>query len=224
MSFRPGAQLAARPLHVVLLLDCSGSMSADGKIDALNRAVAQALPALADLQQQNPFVTMLVRALTFADGARWHLADPTPVAAVSWRPVVAGGLTDLGAALRLLAPELESPPMEARAFPPVLVLVSDGHPTDDVEAGLAALARTPWGSRAVRAAIAIGSDVDLDMLQRFLDDPAARPLTAHDPEQLVYLVRMVSTVASRLASEPEGRGVRSVQVPPPAEEPSVLRW
>ena len=107
MSFRPGAQLAARPLHVVFLLDCSGSMATDGKIDALNRAVRETLPALQDLVAQNPFVDVRVRVLTFSDGARWHLPDPTPVASVSWPPVVAGGFTDLGAALRLLAPALE---------------------------------------------------------------------------------------------------------------------
>ena len=69
MSFRPGAQLAARPLHVVFLLDCSGSMATDGKIDALNRAVRETLPALQDLVAQNPFVDVRVRVLTFSDGA-----------------------------------------------------------------------------------------------------------------------------------------------------------
>jgi uncharacterized protein YegL len=225
MSFRPGAQLAARPLHVVFLLDCSGSMATDGKIDALNRAVRESLPALQDLVAQNPFVDVRVRVLTFSDGARWHLPDPTPVASATWPPVVAGGFTDLGAALRLLAPALESPPLEPRAFPPVLVLVSDGRPTDDFEAGLAHLRASTWGPRSVRAAIAIGSDVDLEVLEQFIGDPSSPPLTAHDPEQLAYLVRVVSTVASRVASAAVEERPRSLDVPPPPkDESSVLRW
>src|SRR5437763_1821259 len=39
---------SARPLPVVLLADVSGSMSADGKIDALNAAVAEMLAAFAE--------------------------------------------------------------------------------------------------------------------------------------------------------------------------------
>ena len=35
---RPGGKLAARPLHFIWLLDCSGSMHFDGKMAALNNA------------------------------------------------------------------------------------------------------------------------------------------------------------------------------------------
>ena len=35
-GFRPGARLAGRPLHFIFLLDGSGSMATDGKIEALN--------------------------------------------------------------------------------------------------------------------------------------------------------------------------------------------
>lgn len=214
-AFRPGARLAARPLHFVFLLDGSGSMGADGKIDALNDAIRGALPHLRDLADQNPFVDLLVRAIVFADGARWHLAEPTPVRDVAWSPVVAGGFTDLGAALVKVSQVLQVPPMELRAFPPVLVVISDGRPTDDFERGLAALLAQPWGKRAVRLAIAIGTDADLDVLQQFIDDPALRPFTAGDPEQLAYLVRFVSTAASQLASTPAGESVERA-IPEPA--------
>jgi uncharacterized protein YegL len=123
---------------------------------------------------------------------------------VSWTDVTTGGYTDLGAALQELATVLRMPPMEARAFPPVIVVISDGQPTDDFDAGLAALMDQPWGRRAVRLAIAIGRDADLDVLQRFIGDPAIRPFAAKDPDQLAYLVRFVSTAASRLASNPTG--------------------
>ncbi len=86
----------------------------------------------------------------------------------------------------------------------MIVVISDGQPTDDFDAGLAALMDQPWGRRAVRLAIAIGRDADLDVLQRFIGDPAIRPFAAKDPDQLAYLVRFVSTAASRLASNPTG--------------------
>lgn len=227
MSFRPGARLARRPLHFVFLLDGSGSMAADGKVEALNDAIRGALPHLRDVADQNPFVDVLVRAVVFADGARWHVADPTPVHEVSWSPVAAGGFTDLGAALRLVADVLTVPPMEERAFPPVLVVVSDGRPTDDFEAGLARLMAEPWGRRAVRLAIAIGADADLDTLNAFIADPAITPFSAHDPEQLAYLVRFVSTAASQLASTPAGAEEQRVLPTPEPPKPAgggLLVW
>ena len=226
-AFRPGARLSARPLHFIFLLDGSGSMGADGKIDALNDAIRSALPHLRDLADQNPFVDLLVRAVVFADGARWHVAEPTPVRDVSWPAVVAGGFTDLGAALVEVSEVLRVPPMEVRAFPPVLVVISDGRPTDDFEHGLAALLAQPWGRRAVRLAIAIGTDADLDVLQQFIHDPALRPFTAGDPEQRAYLVRFVSTAASQLASTPAGENGERVLPEPALPKPAdggLLVW
>jgi uncharacterized protein YegL len=227
MTFRPGARLARRPLHFVFLLDGSGSMDVDGKIEALNVAIEEALPHLAELADQNPFVDLLVRAIVFADGARWHIAEPTPVRDVVWHKVHAGGYTDLGAALSEVAEVLAVPPMEARAFPPVLVVVSDGRPTDDFEGGLRRLLAQPWGARAIRLAIAIGGDADLDVLNEFIGDADIVPFTAHDPEQLAYLVRFVSTAASRLASSPAAeQPPLHLSVPPPPEpaDGGFLPW
>ena len=227
MTFRPGARLARRPLHFILLLDGSGSMASDGKIEALNESVRGALPHLRDLADQNPFVEILVRAVVFGDGARWHLPEPTPVHEVSWPDVVAGGFTDLGAALSLVSEVLTVPPMEERAFPPVVVVVSDGRPTVDFEAGLDRLMGQPWGRRAVRLAIAIGADADHDVLTRFIGDPAIPPFSARDPEQLAYLVRFVSTAASQMASSPAGlEQSRPLPTPEPPKPASggLLVW
>ena len=35
MALRPGGEYASRPLHIIWLLDCSGSMGQSGKIEAL---------------------------------------------------------------------------------------------------------------------------------------------------------------------------------------------
>lgn len=216
-GFRPGVRPAGRPLHVIFVLDASGSMASAGKMDALNGAIEGALPHLRDLADQNPFVEVLVRAVVFADGARWHVGRPTPVHELHWAPIVPGGFTDFGAALRVVADVLRVPPMEARAFPPVVVVVSDGRPTDDHRSGIDRLLAEPWGRRAVRLAIAIGSDADLGVLEEFIADPAIAPFRARDAEQLAYLVRFATLAASRLASTPADGG--AVPAPPPLPEP-----
>lgn len=202
-------------------------MAARGKIEALNTALRDALPHLREISARNPFVQILIRALVFADGARWHIAEPTSVDELYWTDVTAAGQTDLGAALQLLVAELRTPPMQPRAFPPVIVLISDGQPTDTYHAHLADLLAEPWGRRAVRLAIAVGDDADTAMLQEFIADEALHPFTANDPEHLAYLVRFTSVVASRLASQPtpHGKGISQL-----ADEPahvaseSLLAW
>lgn len=198
---RPGAALGRRPLHFILIVDCSGSMAADGKIQALNNAVRETLPHLIEVARENPEAELLVRCLAFSTGCRWHVATPTEPARLRWIDLEAGGYTDLGAALREVASVLRVPPLEPRALPPALLLVSDGQPTDDFEDGLADLMAEPWGEHALRVAIAIGRDAEHEVLQQFIGNERIQPFTANNPEQLVSLIRWTSTVAARAASE-----------------------
>ncbi|WP_028050070.1 VWA domain-containing protein [Cellulomonas sp. URHD0024] len=202
MADRPGAALARRPLHFVLLVDCSGSMAADGKMQALNNAVREALPHLVDVAGANPHAEMLVRAIAFSSGARWHVAEPTPVDELAWPDVTSGGYTDLGAAIDLLRSALTVPPMQSRALPPAIVLISDGMPTDEYERSLGALLDEPWGARSVRMAVGIGRDCDHEMLMRFMG--GGEPAMASNPEQLVAAIRWASMHVSRVASEAPG--------------------
>ena len=155
---RPGGELATRPLHFVWIADSSGSMETDGKIQALNYAIRNAIPDMRKVADENPNAQVLVRAIKFSNGAQWHVSQPTDVADFEWTDLKAGGVTDMGKALSMVADQLKIPPMTDRALPPVLVLISDGQPTDNFESGLEALMDQAWGKKAVRIAIAIGAD------------------------------------------------------------------
>jgi uncharacterized protein YegL len=192
---RPGGALAKKPLHVLFLLDVSGSMRADGKIQALNAAMREAIPAIRDAADQNVGAHVVVRVITFGTGVRWHVAEPTPVEELTWTEVHADGETSMGAALKAAAEALRMPPMEMRSLPPVLVLVSDGRPTDGFTAGLEALLGEFWGERAVRVAIAIGRDADRRYLERFIANPERRVLEAYNPEALARQFQFASTLA-----------------------------
>ncbi|HYG09293.1 MAG TPA: hypothetical protein VD835_04910, partial [Pyrinomonadaceae bacterium] len=98
--------------------------------------------------------------------------------------------------------QLRIPPMVERALPPVLVLISDGQPTDDYASGLKALMAQPWGRKAVRIAIAIGEDADTEVLQKFIGNPELKPLQANNPEALVKYIKWVSTAVLKSASAP----------------------
>ncbi|HLJ55526.1 MAG TPA: hypothetical protein VKT77_10855 [Chthonomonadaceae bacterium] len=202
MRKRPGGKLATRPLHFIWILDASGSMSIDGKIEALNNAIRETIPHMRQVADENPNARVLVRAVRFASGASWHIAEPAPVQEFEWEDIQPAGVTDMGRALQIVAEELRIPPMTDRALPPVLVMISDGQPTDDISAGMAALMAQPWGRKAVRVAIAIGEDADMDILQQFIANPDVRPLQASNPEALVRYIKFVSTAVLQAASAP----------------------
>ena len=202
MSKRPGGELATRPLHFIWIADSSGSMAADGKIQALNNAIREAIPHMQKVADENPNAEVLVRAIRFSDGAQWHISQPTPVADFKWEDLSANGETHMGKALSMVAEQLKIPPMTDRALPPVLVLISDGQPTDEYQSGLKALMDQPWGKKAVRIAISIGADADQEVLQKFIGNPEIKPLQANNPEALVRYIKWVSTAVLKAASSP----------------------
>ena len=209
MTMRPGGELATRPLHFIWIADCSGSMAIDGKIQSLNTAIKEAIPNMQDVADENPNAQVLVRAVRFSDGAQWHVSQPTDIADFRWDDLNAGGVTSMGRALTLVADQLKIPPMTDRALPPVLVLISDGQPTDDFTSGLQALMNEPWGRKAVRIAIAIGEDADQEVLKKFIANPELRPLQANNPEALTKYIRWVSTAVLKSASSPVSQTIDS---------------
>lgn len=225
MTERPGSRLAARPLHFFIVADCSGSMAADGKMQALNNAIRETLPHLRDVAGQNPHAEVLVRSIAFSTGARWHIERPTPVDELEWSNLQSGGYTDLGAALDLLGSQLASGVIEERALPPAVLLVSDGMPTDDYKPALARFLDEPVGAHSVRMSVGIGRDADLEVLERFAGGAGQAVLTANNPEQLVRMIRWASTHASRVASNlaPSAQVVAPLSLDD-VSDPAELIW
>ncbi len=374
---RPGGQLAARPLNFIWLCDASGSMTLDGKMDSLNRAIREALPHMRDVADENPNARLLMRTMSFAKNAEFLEPEPIPLEAFEWKDIEAempeegefsaefcnrleregaksgtvtislmwnnrndldlhviapngdeicfsnkksrcggeldvdmnvnpesdtpveniywpngeapigryrvlvhhfnqhdvpgcsdptsytvavkypgfvkeftgsiafganpdcvhefdltadavasdSGNTAMGAALGLLAKNVQVSVMPERGLSPVAVLVSDGQPTDDFEQGLCKLMNEPWGKKMVRIAIAIGSDADLGFLQKFIGHSELQPLQANNPEALTRYIRWVSTQVVKAASAPPSQVESShenrtnVPLGPPPQEP-----
>ena len=222
---RPGRGLANRPLHFIFIADVSGSMGTRGKIQALNTAIREAIPHMQQEALKNPNAEVLIRAVKFSNGAQWHVSQPTPVAAFTWTDLGTDTVTDMGAAMKLVAEQLKMPPMPERALPPVLVLISDGQPTDDFQAGLRTLLDLPWGKKAVRISIAIGDDADDDVLLEFMKPTELKPLTANSPEALAKCMKWVSTQVLKAASSPASRPAgaqNALHVPVPAPPPGLV--
>lgn len=201
---RPGGELASRPLHFFWIVDCSGSMSGE-KIGTVNHAIQSTIPEMVDAAKNNPNAQLLIRTLKFSTGASWVTTSPVNVEDFAWDDLSASGVTDLGKAFELMAAQLTIPPMSDRALPPVLVLLSDGQPTDDYKSALEKLLHLPWGRKAVKIAISIGQDADDAVLNEFTGN-SELVLQANNPQALVNMIKWASTAAS-LVSAPASRPI-----------------
>lgn len=191
---------AGKTLRFFWIVDCSGSMSGE-MIETVNRSISAVVPAMEAAVAQVPGARLLIQTLQFSDGASWVDA-PVPVEEFEWKGLQAGGVTDMGAAFELLAAQLTSPPMPERGTPPVLVLVSDGYPTDAYETSLNKLLQQPWGKKAVRFAISIGPDADNAVLTEFAGGREC-VLQADNAETLSRMIEWTAKTVS-MVLEPVG--------------------
>lgn len=206
----PGGGVARRPLHFIIMADCSGSMAGD-RMQALNYAIADMLPQLADWERDQVIAQVMVRVLGFATTPEWHVAEPVPVADLRWKALhaVEGGYTNMGPAFREVAAAIAPDRLEARALRPAILLVTDGRPTDlgnEFADGLTALTSFPAGQASLRLAIAIGHDAKSEFLDQFIGDPTVPVIVAGNTEEIAERLVAASIAVSRLSESGADHG------------------
>lgn len=194
--------VAARPLPVIVLADVSGSMSADGKIETLNRSLREMIASFAN--EDDLRAEVHVGVITFGGSKAEAKHAFAPASNIAWDDLKASGKTPLGSALALATNWLEDRSIiPSRAYMPTLVLVSDGQPDkgDTWQQELQNLLGSQRGAKAQRLALAIGADADEHVLQAFVANPEVPVLRAQDAAQISRFFRFVTmSVCSRLAS------------------------
>ena len=133
------------------------------------------------------------------------------------KPLRADGRTPMGAAFSEACKLIEDKErIPSRAYRPVLILVSDGHPTDIWEQEFDALCGSERAQKATRFAMAIGADADLDMLGRFANDKESPVFKAHEARDIHRFFRAVTmsvTARSRSASPNAGAPLILAAIP-----------
>jgi len=194
-----GGAVSKRELKIYWLVDISGSMHGE-KIATVNRAIKAVIPELLDASDENPEIQMYVRAMKFGSGAQWH-TNETKIEDFKWHDLNVAGVTDMGASMKLMSQELMPERMGKRAIPPVLILMSDGEPTDDYEGGLKTLLGQKWAQKSLRIAIAIGGDANTDELSKFCSHPKENPpLVADRASDLIKFIKWASVEVSKSVS------------------------
>lgn len=197
--FDEAEEIAKKSMVLFFLIDCSGSMNG-AKIGTINSVMEELIPEIRGIGGADADIKIAV--LKFSGGSSWMYDEPVSVGDFEWQPIEAENVTDLGSAFTELAGKLSrssfmsSPSL---SFAPVMILMSDGYPTDNFEKGLDELRKNRWYSAGIKAAVAIGEDADFDILSRFTGSPDS-VVTAHNGEALAKLVKFVAVTSSQIGS------------------------
>jgi len=168
MALTEMVEIPMRKMVVFLIIDTSGSMSGQ-KISAVNTACRELIPELADLPTIGGDTHVNVAVLEYSSGARWITAKgPIDVESFSWTDLEAAGITDIGTAFNALNEKLSSKYFKTGEFiAPVIIVTTDGEPTDDWKPALAALKQNGWYKAAIKVGVAIGDEADRNVLAAF---------------------------------------------------------
>ncbi|EGQ8097230.1 vWA domain-containing protein [Vibrio parahaemolyticus] len=191
----------ARPLPVIVMADTSGSMSIDGKIDALNQSIKDMISSFASESRLRAEIHLSI--VTFGGEAVTHL-PLTPAHQIEQiENFTALGRTPLGAACTIVKDLIEDKnSIPSRAYRPVIILASDGYPTDNYKNAFDALLNSERAQKATRFALSIGNDADNTLLESFGNDVEAPLLFAHNAAEIARFFRAVTmSVANHSKSQ-----------------------
>ena len=207
MSLLDLQEIPRRTMTLFFLVDKSGSMQGS-KIASVNDAIRNIIPVLRDLSDNNTDAEIKIATLEFASDCQWMYGEPQSLGDFRWLDIRADGWTAMGEACLELNAKLskhgfmKSP---SASYAPVVILLSDGAPTDDFHNGMVALSQNNWFKNAIRIAIAIGNDANYDVLREFTGNPEAI-YEAYNTDALKSIIRIAAVTSSQIGSQSSNTG------------------
>lgn len=210
-----------RRLPVYLLLDCSGSMYGE-PIEAVKNGVQVLVSTL----RQDPYAleTAYLSIITF-DSSAQQVSPLTELAAFQQPNIQASGCTALGEALALLSQKADQEVTKTTAeqkgdWKPLVFIMTDGEPTDDLNKGIAEFKKRKWG---MVVACAAGSGANTDTLKKITECVVS--LDTADSATIKAFFKWVSASVSSGSMKVEETGAEATtlsELPPPPPEVNIV--
>ena len=210
-----------RRLPVYLLLDTSGSMYGE-PIEAVKNGVQVLLSTL----RQDPYAleTACLSIITFNSNARQD-TPLTELASFQQPELAAGGGTALGGALSLVArradQEVTKTTMEKKGdWKPLVFIMTDGEPTDDLSRGIADFKKQKWG---MVVACAAGAGANAANLRQITENVVQLDTATSDTIKAFFKWVSASVSAGSQKVEEGGGELGSIgELPPPPPEVNIV--
>lgn len=190
-----------RPLPVIVAVDRSGSMSTNGKIDALNIALKDFINSI---KGEDTAIDIKIALFSFGENEAKCELPLTSVDDIDpdLYSFSALGRTPMGQVFKLIKDMIEDKSIvSSRSYKPTLVLLTDGIPTDDYMESMTNLINEGRSSKSFRIAMAIGDDADKNMLASFVSSPELL-VTGDSARDIKKFFRFVTmSVTSRMKSQ-----------------------
>lgn len=189
---------------LVLVLDCSGSMKGE-RMAALN----DGLKTLEAAMKKDPTTSTRGRVLVIQFGGEDEISQGIWQDAIEFvAPTLeANGRTPTGAAITSALEAIESQKAELKSAGiaykrPILMLMSDGDPTDEWEDAAEACKVAEAANKVTVFAIGIGENANLDILGRFSSKGAVQINGLQFKELFVWLSASVKAVSQTRNEQP----------------------
>ncbi len=210
-----------RRLPVYLLLDCSGSMYGE-PIEAVKNGVQVLVSTL----RQDPYaLESAYLSIITLDSVAQGVTVVTELPGFLQPNIQASGCTALGEALALLAQKADQEVTKTTAekkgdWQPLVFIMTDGEPTDDLNKGLAEFKKRKWG---MVVACAAGSGANTDTLKKITECVVS--LDTADSATIKAFFRWVSASVSSGRMKVEETGAEATtlsELPPPPPEVNIV--
>ena len=192
-----------KKMTLFYVVDTSGSMMIDSRIGKVNSAIENVMNKLSEISDNNEDAEINIAILEFSTGARWVTPTPVSPSEYTHTELKAGGVTDLGAACKALEEKLHRDngflDTSSGAYPPVILLMSDGEPNDNWEKPLSHLKHNGWFERAIKIAFAIADESSYDVLAEFVGTKEAI-IQVDDMQMLEKFIERASEITSEFQS------------------------